>query len=140
MAEQLAPNLDIGNDGGINKPQEASLHPRSILGDNLPANQTKQAQPLRNVTPTTIAASQAVVLENQPANDDGGTDDRNIQRIFLKLLFGGSSFSIQAEMLKKRRLRAKKHTRKTAEQIMHEGAFKILGNPDQVTTSIKKAA
>ncbi len=138
--DQLASSPEQNIDSGTAKPQEAPVNARAILGDNLPANQTKQAQPPRKATPTTIAASQTVVLENQPANDDGGADARNIQRIFLKLLFGGSSFSIQAEMLKKRRLRAKKHTRKTAEQIMHEGAFKILGNPDQVTMPIKKAA
>lgn len=141
MTEQLSPNLDTGNDGGINKPQEASLHPRSILGDNLPANQRSQTQPVKK-TPQVVIPAEPTKVERVEAMDDVNTETLTVQRLLLRALFGGSSFSFQAAMLRNRRLRAKRASRRrqTPDEIMLAHARSVIGNPDQNTEAPKKAA
>lgn len=141
MAEQLAPNLDIVRDGGSDKPTETTLNPRAILGDNLPVSQQNQAQPVKKATPLVAATENA---RSQPvvAEEVADTAALTTERLVLKILFGGSSFSIQAAMLESRRAKVRKNKRKreTPEKIMLDHARSVIGNPDQNTATAKKAA
>lgn len=143
MADQLASNLDTVRVDGSEKPSETPLHPRTILGDNLPANQAQQAQTAKKTTPVVSAASTPLEFPTIAANDNGDASEAlTVERLVLRALFGGSSFSFQAQMLKSRRQRAQKGSRrrKSPNEIMLEHARSVIGNPDQDPATAKKAA
>lgn len=144
MADQLAPNLDTVQTDSAEKPRETTLHPRTILGDNLPANQAQQAQTAKKNTPVVVPTSTPPLeLPTIAANDNSDTTETlTVQRLLLRALFGGSSFSFQAQMLKSRRQRAQKGSRrrKSPNEIMLEHARSVIGNPDQNPATAKKAA
>lgn len=142
MPDQLSPSPDINSNEGANTPQESPISPRKILGDNLPQARQGQAQ-------TTKKKPQAIVANDnasptRPIESDYEEAVKTvafIDRLFLKALLGGSSVSIQAAVLEKRRLRAGKvKTRKTPQEVMLEHARSVIGNPDQNTPPKAQAA
>lgn len=141
MVDQLASSPEQNIDSASAKPQEAPANARAILGDNLPANQTRQAQPVKKTTPIVLSTETAKTYPVAP-KALADTDVIPIERLVLRALFGGSSFSFQAAMLKGRRARAKRsfRQRQTPEEIMLNHARSVIGNPDQNTVTPKKAA
>ncbi len=142
MPDQLSPSPDLNPDNGINAPQESPVSARKILGDNLPQKQQTQTQATKKVLPTIAANDNALPLT---LGDTDYVQEAKtialIDRLFLKALIGGTSFSIQAAVLEKRRQLARKtKSRKTPQEVMLEHARSVIGNPDQNTPPKAKAA
>lgn len=142
MPDQLSTSPDLNTDAGMSTPQESPISPRKILGDNLPQSQQNQAQTTKKVLSTTAVNDNALPLASVATEYVKEAETvALIDRLFLKALFGGSSFSFQAAVLEKRRRRAGKiKGRKTPQQVMLEHARSVIGNPDQNTVSKAKAA
>lgn len=141
MSDQLASNLDISPDTGVAKPAEAPLHPRGILGDALPQppQNKNQKQPVKVPVVSTPIETK---IAQAPAANDNAAEDTLVVRLVLKVLFGGSAWSLQAQLLQKRRnqLRRNRRKRQTPEQIMLEHSRKVLGQPDQQPPAVAKVA
>ncbi len=142
MPDQLSPSPDVNKDAGMSTPQESPISPRKILGNNLPQAKQNQTQATKKTLPAITANDNTNPLA--PVETEYVKEVETvalIDRLFLKALFGGSTFSFQAAVLEKRRQRASKtKVRKTPQEVMLEHARSVIGNPDQNTSPKAKAA